>query len=724
MTDAPQPRPPTLADCADEPIHIPGAIQPFGALLVFDHDHRLLAESTNAAEILEGVDRPALGVQLAEHHLDGRLPLQTIRELRFDRRRTATAELALGDSTIDLVARISGDLLHVDCERRPSHVPDAGPFGLHVHGICRQLQEYVDIDGLLAGAASSVRSLTGFDRVMCYRFQSDGSGEVVAEARRADLEPLLGLRYPASDIPAQARRLYSINPIRLIPDVLYRPVAIEPHLVNGQPIDLSSSVLRSVSPIHVEYLGNMGVRASMSISLVVDGELWGLIACHHYQPLQPAYSVRVACLVLSDLLSLLIARHSEKREFELVHRSSRAREAIVERVSRDEDLLRGLIDGQPSLLDVLDADGVAVSGGGRIATRGIVPPRETLARIVAQLKTSPPAPVQPTDSLAGSWGEELAAPGVAGMLTAEYHHDAGGYILWFREEQIRRIRWAGDPDKAVVAGPNGTRLTPRGSFDVWREEVRDRARPWRKGELEVAGLLAEQVRRIALARVSHVQRVQNALIGSLGHDLRTPLNAIAISASLLDDSGNAGELIRNSTNRMSNLVRTMLDFSVIEHHGELTIETQSVDLEQLVRSIIGESMVAHPGAAITMHFDGPTEATVDPTRVGQLVSNLLSNASHHGKPGTPIQVVVAGAGAHAIIEVTNFGDPIPEERRDSIFEAFRTTSSENRSRMGLGLYICRAVARAHDGTIGVECTDSTVTFRAVLRRQERQGSRA
>src|SRR5690606_4190654 len=264
-----------------------------------------------------------------------------------------------------------------------------------------RIQQQTCIDDLLRVTVEELRKLTGFDRVMAYRFLPDDSGEVVAEWRRDDLEPFVGQRYPASDIPAQARRLYILNPLRLIANLEYRPVPLQPqhNVLTGQPLDLSRSVLRSVSPIHVEYLTNMGVAASMSISIVVDNRLWGMFACHHTTPYLVPRAMRMSCQLLSQIVSVLVERTLSQEHARAIERSSSLRIRLTERTTQAGDILRALEEGDPSFLDLVDSHGAAASIDGRTVLFGQTPDEETVLDWIDWLQSNDTDDIFATDSI-------------------------------------------------------------------------------------------------------------------------------------------------------------------------------------------------------------------------------------------------------------------------------------------------------------------------------------
>ena len=364
----------------------------------------------------------------------------------------------------------------------------------------------------------------------------DDSGAVIAEDKTDGLAPFLGLHYPASDIPAQARALYLRCPLRLIPDVQYRPAPLMPEVDprTGSALDMSFCSLRSVSPVHLEYLRNMGVAASMSISIICGNRLWGLIACHHTLPHYPGTELRAACELFGQIFSHHLAA---KLEAEAANRrigARRLQDDLVRRVSMTSRIGPELA-GVPTLLDLVGANGAAVWFEGDLHTVGTVPPRELIKDLVAWLNRSE-APVFETAHLAGAF--PAALPSVAeasGLLAVSISRESHDCVLWFRPEVGHTVSWDGIPQKNVEVGPEGPRLTPRRSFEVWREEVRSRATPWDPVEIEAAQGLRVALQEIVLRQTTIVQREreaaalrQNLLMAELDHRVKNTLATIQV----------------------------------------------------------------------------------------------------------------------------------------------------------------------------------------------------
>lgn len=513
-----------LTNCDREPIHIPGAIQPHGVLLAIDVDlDRVAMASDNAGQML-GVDPAAvLGASLTD--LLGHRAAEQVRASAAGERAEVlhlevdlfAARGALLPTYVDAAVHRSGDRVVVELEGAESQ-GDALLSYRAARGAMQRLARTGSVVELAEGLVGEIADLTGFDRVMVYRFDPDWNGEVIAEARRADLNPFLGLHYPATDIPAQARRLYTVNWIRLIADISYVPVPIVPVLdpATGSPLDLSHSTLRSVSPIHVEYLSNMGVTASMSVSLVVDGELWGLIACHHYSGPHPlSLDVRSASEFLGQVASQLVAER-ERADVRAEVRRSEERLAEVQVVtSASPTPLQALLETE-GLLEMMGADGAALCFDGAITTTGVVPDDAALRRIAELLRRPESQPG--ADSHLERLDPALArvADRAAGALVIGSAPDR--WLCWVRPELREVVDWGGDPTNKQLAAAEGpeVRLSPRKSFEKWQQVVRGHSERWQPWRLDHAVALASHLASLLYAnsreQVDMAESLQRSVI--------------------------------------------------------------------------------------------------------------------------------------------------------------------------------------------------------------------
>ena len=515
-----------LDNCAREPIHIPGSVQPRGVLAVVREPDLVVSQvSANVADLLgrevDDVLAHTVGEAFGEQ-LGSVLSRVTTSFGDLRERNPIEVEVEVRGRPVqfDVILHRGEGTLLVEFEPadgpRPFSFPNTYQAARTAVGDLNRaagLQELYDI------TAQSVRALTGFDRVMVYRYDHEYNGEVVAEARLEGLNSFLGQHYPASDIPPQARALYEKNWVRLISDIDYIPAPLVPAAdpVTGAAQDLTHSTLRSVSPIHVEYLQNMGVRASMSISLLRNGKLWGLIACHHYAgPHAPPYGVRAAAEFLGSTLSLRLVDQAEDDELRL-RLASQAVLAKLTAATMDENepVLEGLF-GAPDLLDLVSANGVVAHVRGETRTRGEVPPDSVVRALVAWARGVGDDVVS-TDSLSRSGLDEIDVDAelVSGVLVVNLPD--GQFVLWTRAEYAHTIEWGGDPLNKLIAEREGdhVRLSPRKSFERWREVVRGRSVAWLDGETAIAGDLRHYLVESLYARMRSESRLAETLQRSL-----------------------------------------------------------------------------------------------------------------------------------------------------------------------------------------------------------------
>ena len=719
-----------LDNCAREPIHIPGLIQSHGAMLALGTDRRVVHASANLRALL-GASAPALGDVFTAAHFEGDEAVHdALNELLDGTDPTdsvpASSEVHLNGQVFDLVVHHAGGLAVAEFELRPAGADVKADFALKAHRAMERLKRQKSIASLMDFAVGAVRQLTGFDRVMAYRFRHDDSGDVVAEDRAESLEPFLGRRYPASDIPAQARRLYVVNTLRLIADVHAAPVPVDLAADVHRPLDLSHSVLRSVSPIHIEYLQNMGVGASMSISIVVNGQLWGMLACHHMRPLQVPYSVRMACDVLAQILAAHVQSLAAGEQARRSADAAELRTRLIEAALHADDTASALVDKAKDLVVAFQAQAAIVAEESKLHVEGDVP-HDFAVQLIAWLDAAqaPAGHLLSTASLKQLAPALAGGPGVwCGVLALSFDPAAHGWLVLLRKEQIETIDWGGHPEKTYKVGPLGPRLTPRGSFDVWRETVRDTSVPWDANDLEFSRRLLDELLRARSARLAEIARGRTELMAMLGHDLRDPLQSIAMAARLLgkeaeregvvaSTGSRMGQRIQASSTRMARMIGQVLDMSRLQTGGGVEIHRSEVDLRALLDDLLDEIRLAHPGVNVTRDAPDHLMAQVDGDRMAQVFTNLVSNARHHGAPGASIRVQLAAHGGQAVFEVSNVSPPIPADVEPQLFNAFKRrdhANPRNRSGLGLGLYIAHAIVDAHGGTIVYRYAEPCVVF--------------
>ena len=502
-----------LSNCEREPIHLAGSIQPHGALLLLrEPDLTVVQHSVNAAEFLR-VPASLTGCRL--DRLGGDLA-RRVRRLLDDPQAPAQATLRcrLGEPASEfdaLVHRPAGGGVVIELERAGPPVDLSSRIEAALHAIlgAHSLRTLGD------ETARIFRDLTGYDRVMVYRFDENGHGEVFSERRRADLEAFLGNRYPASDIPQMARRLYERNRVRVLVDAGYHPVPLTPALspITGAELDMSLCFLRSMSPIHVQYMQNMGVSATLVASLVVGGRLWGLVACHHCAPMLPHIEARTACELLVEAVATRIAALECFTQAQAELSVRRLEQRLIEAISREGEWRNALFDHSQTLLQPVGASGAALLFEGQVLTAGDVPGTQQLRALGAWLDARARVPVFATASLgldAPEFGALAAA--ASGLLATGISTAPGDYLMWFRPERVRTVTWGGNPFKPALPGDTPDTLSPRRSFAQWHQLVEGTSEPWTQADLAAARLIGDTVADVVLQfRAVHMLIAQSQL---------------------------------------------------------------------------------------------------------------------------------------------------------------------------------------------------------------------
>lgn len=504
-----------LTLCDREPIHTPGAVQPHGALLALDRDLRIVHAGGDTQGLLGVLPQSLLGEHAGQVFSSPQVArLSALAKQVGQPRAVHTFSIAYEagrSANCDVIVYHSDELLVVEFDPRREPAPD-NPLAV-IRAMLHRVQQAESSSGFCQSIADEVRRVIGFDRVMLYRFLNDGSGEVVAEATAPGAGSFLGLHYPESDIPKQARELYRLNWLRAIPDARYSPAPIlsEPGASSVLSLDLSSSVIRSVSPVHCQYLANMGVVASLSMSIIMQGRLWGLIACHHSAPRYLPYSLREACGLFAEMVSSQLEGRAAGESFKTEQRSRQIHEELLNHMSRESELAAGLVRFRPNLLDLVPAGGVGLWMDGQFTTIGATPPPAEIEAMVGWLNATVKEGVFHTDHLALIYPPAERFAGVAsGLLALSVSRNPRDYVLWFRPELVQTVNWAGRPDKFVEDASDCQVLTPRNSFALWQEERRLHATPWLGAEIEAAHRLRLALLEVVLSRIDQIAREREA----------------------------------------------------------------------------------------------------------------------------------------------------------------------------------------------------------------------
>ena len=490
-----------LTNCERELIHLAGSVQPHGVLLVLrEPDFAVIQVSTNCEHLLGRSALQLLQRPLADLGGDLTAAVEGVAAEPLVEPSRLRARVQIGTGVIDFegsVHRVAGVGLVLELE--PLAAVDPRATGIEtvdcdtdallerVNAAVERFSAASNIGALSHAVVDAIRDLTGYDRVMVYRFDPDGHGKIIAEARHARLESLLGHHYPATDIPQRARELYIRNRVRVLVDVGYLAAPLEPPaLPDGRQLDMSLSCLRSMSPLHIQYLKNMGVTATLVASLVREGRLWGLIACHHYTPRNLRYAVRAACELLAEVIATRIAAIENYAHAQVAILVRRLEQRLIEATSTEGDWRLALFRNPRVLLQPLDATGAALFHDGEITCAGEVPSTPELHAVLRWVDAQGTDALYATNAIGRlDRALESLTPTASGVLAMRLSTSRPDFLMWFRKEQLQSVTWAGDPSKPVISD-DPMQLSPRRSFAAWSEIVRGTALPWSSAELVLA----------------------------------------------------------------------------------------------------------------------------------------------------------------------------------------------------------------------------------------------
>jgi chemotaxis family two-component system sensor kinase Cph1 len=735
-----------LSECGREAIHVPGSIQPHGYLFVLDAAHlTILAISANVADVV-GVESTALvGKHISEiltatHEGNLGSALKTQKsgasvQIQF-RRSSQTSEwdgithLANGFILLELwphiAAKASASLL------------------ASLSGAIERIRSSDSPESACDSLAKEIRHITGFDRVMVYRFDSDWNGEVIAEDKTENTASYLGHAFPASDIPSQARALYRRNTIRLIPDVSYTPSPLVPPLLppSDRPMDLSAVMLRSISPVHLEYLVNMGVAASMSVSILRDGRLWGLAIGHHSVARMPAMSVLQCCELLTQATAWYMDAHERIAATECVE-FVRSVEAGLTRNGEGGGTFQARLSAiAPAIMEITNSQGVALCDRQTVCTFGRVPTQEQILDLTAWLSTRDTESLS-TKYLSSLFPSALSYRAVASGIAAKKL--PGGWLIWFRAEWPHTLIWAGDPGKGLQAISGKGRINPRKSFAAWQNLIKGQSRPWTRNALLAVDevtlvilrmLLTDQMQLLAKnqseliaakGKAEEANLAKSRFLANMSHELRTPMNAIlGFSDLIISDPStvNAKTLeyityIHDSGKHLLSLINDLLDMAKIEA-DKYNLHLETLDPAVVIKEVSdGLCPIIEKGK---IRFNLPdlknTQVLVaDRRALKQILLNLFSNAVKYTLAGGSVSVLLEPTDRVLRLTVTDTGVGMSEELLSKVGRPFeQSDDSYNRSMVGtgLGLALTRKLVELHGGTVEISSTVGVGTSVSLL----------
>ncbi|KHT59976.1 histidine kinase [Alteromonas macleodii] len=720
--------------CEDEPIHIPESIQSYGFLIAFNYkDLKISIVSDNCESVFT---EPLIGKHFLEilssdtnerAFLEETFDRVTKTKIRLPIKLHLKASMLEEGTAIDYLAVVydSGQNYVVELEPATEFrdTYSAEQFiKLYAMSIAPRFKEMTSLREMAQEMVSTIRYLTNMDRVVLYKFNDDYSGKVIAEAKADDMDSYQDLYFPASDIPAQARALYKTNWVRLTPDTELPPARLVPstEASGREPLDLTRSLLRTFSPIHLQYIRNQGLRASFSISLVTDGELYGLISCHHRKPSYIPQDVRLQCENLSQLFSWHLLAKEEEIAKHKKYATDEAVDAMLDRIGPANPISRVVKSGEKAFLEALNSSGFVYYSQYETITLGSTLPIELIKEIFSKASNQGGFPYT-NDALYDDY-PEARQYGIAGIMIIPLFEKKQYFTAWFRKETHRVQKWIGAEDEKSEDAPKAQRLKPRASFTIHTRTIKGRSTSFDKADVDTANRLnrmflvyaldVQERMHISIQELEKQDNYRNEFLATLAHELRNPLGPIMSGASILEtvDDDKTRKRVTAIINRqaeyMSKLINDLMDVSRITR-GKVKLEFEKLSIQDVLSDsleIVDQQVKAKKHNITVNYLEKDVTVYGDKARLSQIFSNIIHNAAKYTSEQGRITVDIREEGVMVVVAVKDNGMGIPEDRLKDVFNMFtqiEAHSTHTKGGLGIGLTLVSKLVMLHHGDVSV-----------------------
>ncbi|WP_035334244.1 ATP-binding protein [Dokdonia sp. PRO95] len=715
-----------LTNCDKEPIHLIGRIQSHAMLFVIDNPSFEISHiSENVISTLSRKREDFFSKRLKDVLGEN----GTLIETYIKSGDNNSLEVTINDNRYVVVTHHNNQLVYVELE--PIEQQESAQFmQRQLSEIISDLSEAVSVSAMCDKTAQLIKQFAGYDRVMIYKFDENWNGKIVSEAREEQLDSWIGMHYPATDIPQQARKLFLKQGVRIIADVASQTVPVYAKLtLQDEPLDLGLCESRASSPIHIEYLQNMKVGATLTAAIVSDGELWGLIACHHYSPKFVNYYKRQTVKFLTQVFSTQLTLRASNEVLTRINATTAIRATLVEQMSDGWDVANGLTQKPTSMLTITEASGGAVLLENNVSTVGETPSKQEIIALIDWIYDTQMGDIYTTQNIAEEYDKGAAFAKIgSGLLCVFIAKGEKDCLLWFKPELKQLISWGGNPEKAVEEKGKG--LSPRKSFEKWNQEQVNTSLPWKDYEIASAQALKTSISNIIISRYQEVKLLNDKLKEaykelesfsySVSHDLRSPLRGIDGFAQIikedyfetLDEYGKkAIQTIIDSTSKMNMLIDDILAFSGI---GKNQISMGVFSMKEVVEEVITFLQVDLKYKSAQFIIDSKLpDAYGDRAMIFQLLNNLVGNALKYShtieKP--IIEIGCDNSVSPVVYYVKDNGIGFDNKYSEKIFGVFNRLVKDEFEGSGIGLAISQRVLEKHQGRIWAEGqVDNGATF--------------
>ncbi|MDP3467632.1 MAG: ATP-binding protein [Daejeonella sp.] len=710
-----------LENCSREPIHIIGKTQSHGVLITCDPKNLKITQVGENATWFFGVPfEDLLGKEL--WYLLGEKQLEEFVEMLISKELTVPQDVLINNTKFLLLAHYSGPNLILDFEPY-QEVDNPFFFQNQLTLILNKFQTATSVNQLCEAATVLTKKMFGYNRVMIYKFDEEWNGEVIAESKDEEMGSWLGLHYPATDIPAQSRQLFLKTRVRIIADVNYTAVPIVPELspLTGEPLDISGSGLRAVSPIHIEYLKNMEVGASLSAAIIVKGQLWGLIACHHKTAKHLDFYQRESCRFMAQMFSTELTLQENTSLISQVKHSESIRRQLVAQMNNESNVVKALSEGNVKFTQLISCGGGAIFMKDRWKVIGLTPEVKQLESLLNFIKEQSESHFL-TRNLSAVFPEanayKEAASGVISLKISE-----NIYIFWFRPEEIQEVNWGGNPQNKAFFNEKEQRISPRLSFEKWSEKLMGVSKAWQETDKDILRAFKENISYVIVVQLQkEVETLNTQLVEAnkelklfsygLSHDLRSPVNGMEgilkifeedYSKELSEEGRELVQMCMDLNKKMNDLIENILEYSRLNNSDDLKVS--SVDTKELIEEVLKfvNAKGSYPKTALKIQSMLP-KMEGDRRLLFQLWANLLNNALKYSskKENPKVEVGTTVKNGREVFFIKDNGIGIHPDYWETIFETFKRAVGSGFKGTGIGLAIVKKVIEKHNGEIWVE----------------------
>jgi len=708
--------------CSKEPIHIPGHIQAHGILIILNKEGFIKYCSENFTQItgLEPehiLQKPISQFSAFFGKSESHNFIMDLISISWQGRSFKPVnpyQVEIGDVVYNLILSLSGENYILDFEPESSDLFN-DPQNLVGASLSQMLADR-NLEAILNNVVIQIKNIINYDRIMVYQFHNDGHGEVVAEDRNTDLETWLGLHYPATDIPEQARNLYKQNFTRLISNVHETTVPLLS--LQNQPADLSNSTLRAVSPVHIQYLKNMGVASSFSVSIIVDDELWGLIACHNYSPRFINFRQRETAKLIGQVLSSCIGLRNQEK-FQKEDMKLQTAVLDVSRSLHNEKIADFIFECSSALTESLKAGGIAFLYEGELTSFGNVPDLSQIQEISEVLQKGENGFLATENSHVDYPKLKLDPVHFSGFIGCRLTQDIKDCLIIFRPEIVQTVKWAGDPTKIIRYDESGRPfISPRNSFEQWSQEVKGSSEKWSSTEKKALIEIRDEIN-FAVGRKTAELRILNeklrdayaeldSFAHTVSHDLKIPLTTIKAFAELIirksqeDAVKMMSSKIVDNADRLNQMIKTVLEYSKV---GQKNVKKESIDMNTLINDIASQLLMNKVNGNLDLVVNNTPDLEGDPILIFQVFLNVIENAVKYSqKTDHPVVEVDGFVELNEVIyTIKDNGVGMNEDQQTKIFELFnRVGQTDEYEGSGIGLATVKKIITRHGATIAVE----------------------